>query len=152
MNSRIVSALIACGAPCFALDAQSPATPATPVGAYRLVPELPGMGRPIDTAAPATRRRALLRRIGRGSVVLPAARERNIERDYVQDNDFRQDNTFFYFTQLETEGAWLVMTARGPDSLETVLYLPPRTPGQERWTGLRLGPDSVAVRPLCSGR
>jgi Xaa-Pro aminopeptidase len=26
------------------------------------------------------------------------------------------------------------------------LFLPPRNPSQERWTGLRLGPDSVAVR------
>ena len=146
MNLRMVFALITCVAPLVALDAQSAATPASPVGAYRLVPELPGMGRPVDTAATATRRRALLRRIGRGAVVLPAARERNIERDYVQDNDFRQDNTFFYFTQLETEGAWLVMTARGPDSLETVLFLPARLPGQERWTGLRLGPDSSAVQ------
>jgi len=39
-----------------------------------------------------------------------------------------------------------MMTARGPDSVETILFLPPRTPSQERWTGLRLGPDSVAVR------
>ncbi len=104
------------------------------------------MGRPADTAATAARRRALLRRLGRATVLIPGAHERNIERDYVQDNDFRQDNTFFYFTELETQDAWLVMTARGPDSLETVLFLPPRTPSQERWTGLRLGPDSVAVR------
>src|SRR5207249_8243947 len=67
-------------------------------------------------------------------------------QDYVQDNDFRQDNTFYYFTELETQDAVLLMTARGPDSLETVLFMPPRTPSQERWTGLRLGPDSVAVR------
>jgi len=40
----------------------------------------------------------------------------------------------------------LLMTGRGPDSVETILFLPPRTPSQERWTGLRLGPDSVAVR------
>src|SRR5205807_1434334 len=85
-------------------------------------------------------------RIGHGTVLTPAAHERNIEQDYVQDNDFRQDNTFFYFTELETQDAWLLMTARGPDSLETVLFLPPRTPARERWTGLRLGPDSVAVR------
>ncbi|MDP3908789.1 MAG: aminopeptidase P family protein, partial [Gemmatimonadales bacterium] len=54
--------------------------------------------------------------------------------------------TFFYLTQLETQDAWLLMTARGPDSLETVLFLPPRNPRTERWTGLRLGPDSVATR------
>ncbi|HEV2670422.1 MAG TPA: aminopeptidase P family protein [Gemmatimonadales bacterium] len=117
-----------------------------PIGAYTVVPELPGMGRPADTAATAARRRALLHRLGRATVLIPAAHERNIEKDYVQDNDFRQDNTFYYFTELETQDAWLVMTARGPDSLETVLFLPPRTPSQERWTGLRLGSDSVAVR------
>jgi len=38
------------------------------------------------------------------------------------------------------------MTARGPDSVETALFLPPRNPARERWTGLRLGPDSTAVR------
>ena len=104
------------------------------------------MGRPVDIAAAAARRRALMKRIGRGAVLIPAGHERNVETDYIQDNDFRQDNTFYYFTELETQDAWLLMTARGPDSIETVLFLPPRTPSQERWTGLRLGPDSVAVR------
>src|SRR5881396_3212706 len=129
----------------FVLTAQT-AGPASPIGAYNVVPELPGMGRPVDTAAVAARRRALLKRIGSGSVLIPAGHERNIEQDYVQDNDFRQDNTFYYFTELETQDAVLMMTARGPDSFETILFLPPRTPSQERWTGLRLGPDSVAVR------
>src|SRR5437899_5312097 len=146
MRTLTALALAALAVPLAILAAQSgPAAPA-PIGAYTVIPELPGMGRPVDTAAAAARRRALLRRIGRGTVLIPAAHERNIEKDYVQDNDFRQDNTFFYFTELETQDAWLVMTARGPDSLETVLFLPPRTPSQERWTGLRLGPDSVAVR------
>src|SRR5438876_6377015 len=117
-----------------------------PIGAYTVVPELPGMGRPVDITATAARRRALMRRIGRGTVLIPAGHERNIEQDYVQDNDFRQDNTFYYFTELETQDAVLMMTARGPDSVGTVLFLPSRTPSQERWTGLRLGPDSVAVR------
>ena len=121
-------------------------TPSAPVGRTEVVPELPGMGRAPNIAATAARRRALLLRIGHGAVLIPAARERDLEKDYVQDNDFRQNNTFFYFTQLETQDAWLLMTARGPDSMETVLFLPPRNPGQERWTGLRLGPDSVAAR------
>jgi len=103
------------------------------------------MGRPADIAATTARRRALLQRIGRGTVLIPAAHERNIEQDYVQDNDFRQNNTFYYFTELETQDAWLLLTARG-DTVETVLFLPPRIPAQERWTGLRLGADSVAVR------
>jgi len=126
--------------------APAPASPAAPIGAYTVVPQLPGMGRPVDIAATASRRRALMRRIGRGTVLIQAGHERDIEQDYVQDNDFRQDNTFYYFTEIETQDAVLMMTARGPDSIETILFLPPRTPSQERWTGLRLGPDSVAMR------
>ena len=103
------------------------------------------MGRPIDTATVAARRRALLARIGRGVVLVPAAHERELERDYVQDNDFRQSNTFFYFTELEAQDAWLLPVAGG-GAAETLLFLPPRDPLQERWTGLRLGPDSTAVR------
>jgi len=146
MRRLTVLALAALAVPLAILPAQSGSAAPAPIGAYTVIPELPGMGRPVDTAAAAARRRALLRRIGRGAVLIPAAHERNIEQDYVQDNDFRQDNTFYYFTELETQDAWLLMTARGPDSLDTVLFLPPRTQSQERWTGLRLGPDSVAVR------
>jgi Xaa-Pro aminopeptidase len=127
------------------LTAQTTST-AGPVGAYTAIPQLPGMGRAVDTAVVAARRRALLRRIGRGTVLIPAGHERDLEQEVIQDNDFRQDNTFFYLTQLETQDAWLLMTARGPDSLETVLFLPARTPGRERWTGLRLGPDTTAAR------
>ena len=128
-----------------ALAAQGRPTPAPPLGAWTPVPELPGMGRPVDTASVVARRRALLARIGRGVVLVPAAHERELERDYIQDNDFRQSNTFFYFTQLETQDAWLLLVAGG-GATETVLFLPPRNPLQERWTGLRLGPDSTASR------
>ena len=117
-----------------------------PLGAWTPVPELPGMGRAVDTAAVAARRRALLARLGRGVVLIPAAHERQLERDYIQDNDFRQNNTFFYFTELEAQDAWLLMVAGGDAGGETVLFLPPRNPSQERWTGLRLAPDSVAAR------
>jgi hypothetical protein len=81
-------------------------------------------------------------RIGRGVVLVPAAHERDIEREVIQDNDFRQNNTFFYLTGLETQDAWLLVAPGG----ETILFLPPRNPSQERWTGLRLGPDSIAAR------
>ena len=128
------------------LSSLSAQTPSNPIGRYDVVPQLPGMGRAPDTAATAARRRGLMQRLGRGIVLIPAGHERDIEKDFVQDNDFRQWNTFFYFTELETQDAWLLMTVRGPDSLETALFLPPRHPSQERWTGLRLGPDSVAVR------
>jgi Xaa-Pro aminopeptidase len=122
------------------------AAPAGPLGAWTVVPELPGMGRAVDTAATAARRRALMARIGHGVVLIPAAHERDLEVDYLQDNDFRQHNTFFYFTELETQDAWLLMAARGTDPVEVELFLPARTPQRERWTGVRLGPDSTASR------
>ncbi len=105
------------------------------------------MGRPVDTAAVALRRRALAARIGHGVALIPGAHERDLERDYVQDNDFRQTNTFFYLTELETQDAWLLIVAGG-EGATTVLFLPPRNPSQERWTGLRLGPDSTAAARL----
>src|SRR5258707_13442821 len=97
----------------FAVAAQS-AGPTSPIGGYTVVPELPGMGRPVDIAAAAARRQALMKRIGRGAVLIPAGHERNVETDYIQDNDFRQDNTFYYFTELETQDPFLLMPARGP--------------------------------------
>src|SRR5882724_6716719 len=141
MRSLVLAVFVA--AP--ALAAQGRPTPApSPLGAWTPVPELPGMGRPVDTATVAARRRVLLARLGRGVVLVPAGHERELERDYVQDNDFRQGNTFFYFTELETQDAWLLLVAGGAG--ETVLFLPPRDPLQERWTGLRLGPDTTAAR------
>src|SRR5256714_6216200 len=124
--------------------AQGRATPPLPpIGAWPSVPELPGMGRPVDTAAVALRRRTLAGRIGRGVVLIPAAHERDLERDYVQDNDFRQSNTFFYLTELETQDAWLLIVAGG-DAAGTPLFLSPRTPSPERWTRPRLGAAPTA--------
>src|SRR2546430_9706241 len=108
------------------------------------------MGRPVDTAAVALRRRALAAHIGRGVALIPAAHERDLERDYVQDNDFRQTNTFFYLTELETQDAWLLIVAGG-EAATMGLFLPPRTPSQERWTGPPLGPDTTAARPSATG-
>ncbi|HEV2749924.1 MAG TPA: aminopeptidase P N-terminal domain-containing protein [Gemmatimonadales bacterium] len=140
---RSASCVVVCIAFATVAGAQARAAPATaPIGAWTPVPELPGMGRPVDTAAVAARRRAVAARIGRGVVLVPAAHERDIEREVIQDNDFRQNNTFFYLTGLETQDAWLLVAPGG----ETILFLPPRNPSQERWTGLRLGPDSIAAR------
>src|SRR2546423_4815176 len=111
--------------------AQGRATPPLPpIGAWTPVPELPGMGRPVDTAAVALRRRALAARIGRGVVLVPAAHERDLERDYVQDNDFRQSNTFFYLTELETQDAWLLLVAGGGATPAAPFPPPPHPPPQ----------------------
>jgi Xaa-Pro aminopeptidase len=110
------------------------------------VDALPGAGRPIDTAATTARRQRLMDRLGDAVVVIPAAHERDIEGvDYPQDNDFRQHNTFFYLSMLESQDAFIVLNARasGPD--EALLLLPERNPQRERWTGVRLGPGAQAA-------
>jgi len=125
-----------------AARAQQPAAP----DSQPYVDELPGMGRPIDTAATAARRARLMDRLGEAVALVPASRSRDSETDYVQDNDFRQNNTFFYLTQLEQPSAWLLLVARsgGPDS--AILLLPDRVPLMERWTGPKLGPGELAAR------
>ena len=110
------------------------------------IPELPGMGRPVDVEATRARRERLLQRIGAGVALVPAAPSRDLEEEVLQDNDFRQNDDFYYLTGLETPQALLVL-ARAPGRPdETVLFLPPRDAGEERWTGLRLGPGPEAAR------
>jgi Xaa-Pro aminopeptidase len=100
---------------------------------------------PIPVERLTARRMALLDRLGSGVALIRSADEKSIEGDYPQDSDFRQDNNFFYLTGLETPESWLVLIARssGPDSV--ILYIPPRNPGQERWTGPKLGPGPEAT-------
>ena len=123
---------------------------ATPLAAQQqpFIDQLPASGRPIDIAATSGRRARLMDRIGDGVVVIPAAHERSAEPygDNPQDSDFRQHNTFFYFSQLESQDAFIVLnaSASGPD--EQILFLPQRNPATERWTGVRLGPDTLANR------
>src|SRR3989454_5053720 len=141
MRSLILAACVA--VPALAAQERRSSAP-SPLGAWTPVPELPGMGRPVDTASVAARRRALLVRIGRGVVLVPAAHERELERDYLQDNDFRQSNTFFYFTELETQDAWLLLVAGGGVG-ESVLFLPPRS---EEHTSELQSPCNLVCRLL----
>jgi Xaa-Pro aminopeptidase len=122
------------------LAAQQPLSPVPPP-----VAELPGMGRPVDIAATTARRARLLERLGDAVVLIPAARDRG---SYPQDNDFRQHNTFFYFSLLESPHAWIVLHARAGEggAGESVLLLPDRDLRQEAWTGVKLGPGDDAVR------
>jgi Xaa-Pro aminopeptidase len=95
---------------------------------------------PVPVERLTARRAALLARIGTGAVVLRSTDERDLEKDYAQDTDFRQDNDFFYLTGLETPGSWLVLQARDSAAPRAILYVPERDTLQERWTGPKLGP------------
>ncbi|MBI2402033.1 MAG: aminopeptidase P family protein [Gemmatimonadetes bacterium] len=125
---------------------------AAPLAAQSLPParepvaELPGAGRPVNLAATTARRDALFSRLPPGIVIVPSAGSRDLETDVLQDSDFRQDDDFFYLTGLETPEAVLLLTRPADAPQRTVLFLPPRDPAQEAWTGLRLGPGPEASR------
>ena len=100
---------------------------------------------PVPVERLVARRAALLDSIGTGIAVLRSATQRSVEGDYPQDNDYRERNDFFYLTGLEAPDAWLVLVARESGEDETILFLPPRRPQAERWTGPRLGPGDEAA-------
>src|SRR5262245_47160342 len=57
---------------------------------------------------------------------------------------FRQDNDFFYLTGLELPDSWLIVTSDSGRA-DAHLFLPPRNPQTERWTGPKLGPGTEAA-------
>jgi Xaa-Pro aminopeptidase len=50
--------------------------------------------------------------------------------------DFRQDDDFFWLTGMNEPDAWLILQPKSK-TLRTLLYLRPRDPESERWTGPR---------------
>jgi Xaa-Pro aminopeptidase len=90
---------------------------------------------PVPVQRLAARRAALMDSIGTGIAILRSGQLRSLDRDYPQDSDYREDNDFFHLTGLEAPGSWLVLVARDSAPDEAVLFLPPRSPVAERWTG-----------------
>ncbi|GBD31398.1 Xaa-Pro aminopeptidase [bacterium HR33] len=92
---------------------------------------------------PAARRSRLLARVDRGVIVIPAASTADFEAQWLRGIEFRQDDYFFYLAGLDSPDAWLVM-AKNPPFESVMLFLPPRDPAEERWTGPKLGPGPEA--------
>lgn len=98
---------------------------------------------PVPVQLLETRRAALLGKLDGAYAIVAGGRIRDLEREYVQDSDFRQDNQFFYLTGLEVPRAWLLLNVTGPGA--TTLYLPPRDRSTEAWGGVTLGPGPEAT-------
>ena len=99
---------------------------------------------PVPVATLQARRQALFARLGTGVAILRSGEEKSIETDHPQDSDYREDDDFFYLTGLEEPGSWLVLIASDSVSGQAILYLPPRNPATEAWTGVKLGPGDSA--------
>ena len=85
----------------------------------------------------AARRNALMDRIGNSIAVLQGLSD---SRAYVA---FRQDNSFYYLTGVETPDAMLLLDG---SRRRSILFLPPRNKEQEKWEGSLLYAGREALR------
>ena len=88
------------------------------------------------------RRKRLLEKVGGGSVVLWGAGD---DRGYGDVGTFRQSSGFFYVTGVELPNAVMVLR---PGEGGDLLFLPPRNPNVEQWTGPKWGPGEDAAEEL----
>jgi Xaa-Pro aminopeptidase len=99
---------------------------------------------PPAAATPyADRRAELMRRIGPNAALLlasPPEQLRNGDTHF----KFRQDSDILYLTGFEEPGT-IVVLRPGHPSMRFVLFVRPRNPAEETWTGRRAGVDG-AVR------
>ncbi|MDS4027738.1 MAG: Xaa-Pro aminopeptidase [Candidatus Contendobacter sp.] len=99
--------------------------------------------RAIPAAVFARRRRALLERMGPGSIaLLPAAFETPRNRDV--HHPFRQDSDFYYLTGFPEPEAIAVLAPGGEH--EFLLFCRERDPHMEIWHGRRAGPRGAMER------
>lgn len=85
------------------------------------------------------RRKRLLELVGKGTVVVWGAGD---DRGYGDTGTFRQSSSFFYLTGVELPNAVMVLR---PGEGGDLLFLPPRNPNVERWTGPKWGPGEEAA-------
>ena len=90
------------------------------------------------------RRRELARQHPDGVILLFGYNENEAQSSRL---GFRQENNFYYLTAWNESGAALLLIpTKGTDHpYRDVLFLPPRNPARERWTGRRTDADSPAV-------
>ena len=89
----------------------------------------------------AARRAAVLAAIRPGVMVLPARREGAYGG---VGEPFRQDSDFLYLTGFDEPDAVLVL--RSDTDAPFALFVRPRDPERERWSGPRAGPEGVRER------
>jgi len=85
------------------------------------------------------RRRRLVERIGGGTIALWGAGD---DRGYGDIGSYRQGSNFFYLSGVELPNAVIVLR---PGDRGDLLFLPPRNPNVERWTGPKWGPGEEAA-------
>jgi len=94
----------------------------------------------------ASRREALLRKVGDGVIVALGAHEP--PQDYLS---FYQAPSFYYLTGLREPDAALVMVKKN-GQVSATMFVQPRLPAREVWTGPRMGTGAVETLTGIRGR
>lgn len=89
----------------------------------------------------AARRKAFMERMGGGVAVFHSCPEFKRSGDSLEFS-YRQDSNFYYLTGFEEPGAICVLAPDHPEH-QFILFVAPRDPAAETWTGRRAGPEGA---------
>jgi Xaa-Pro aminopeptidase len=79
----------------------------------------------------------------------------NVEESAGVEARYRQNNWMAYLTGIRTPGAALMLVPKGLPSVDgarEIVFIPPRDPQMERWTGVQLTPGAEAARTFGAER
>jgi Xaa-Pro aminopeptidase len=79
----------------------------------------------------------------------------NVEESAGVEARYRQNNWMAYLTGVRTPGAALMLIPKGLPSVDgarEIVFIPPRNPQMERWTGVQLAPGAEAARTFGAER
>lgn len=114
-----------------------------------LATAVPAPGQSLEEAAPppeffARHRASYMERMEGGIAVFPAQPEipRNDDAGY----PYRQDSDFYYLTGFREPGAVAVLRPEAPAGERFAMFVRPRDPEQEVWTGHRVGVEGARTR------
>ncbi len=107
-----------------------------------LLPTAVPLAAQLPTAEFAMRREALARTIGDGAILVLGSPEPS--PDFLP---YQQSRPFFYLTGFLESDAALLMVPRG-GLTDALLFVQPKNPAQEVWTGTRLGVAGVSTLGL----
>jgi Xaa-Pro aminopeptidase len=108
----------------------------------RITPPAPALDEKARLAELAERRARVGQSIGSKAVLILFSAEPRVYTNDV-DYEFRQENNFYYLTNLKQKGATLVLMP-GNQQLPEILFLPRRNPAAETWTGHMYSPEEAS--------
>ena len=98
----------------------------------------------FDPSIHASRRQRFLDQLGSGAAVIPAASLVTHHADC--EWPFRQDSDFFYLTGFDEPDAVALLLPHRPEGERFVLFVHPKDPAAEVWTGFRWGTEGAVER------